>query len=109
MALLVLALGVSAGGFLAALSVGLGVFLGARATFNIMDFVGPRGLYQGTVGPLIPGSPFSLFASRNASFIVGQTRFPIERRAYELLQEGEVVLVEFFRFTRLPLTISRVQ
>ena len=89
-------------GIFRALLVGLTVFWLVRAMMATADMFVPRQFRVGELGPIGPRGVLSIFAVKPLIAPVAGYRFQFDLRLRERLNEGDVVLVEFMRWTKLP-------
>ncbi|MEX2598721.1 MAG: hypothetical protein WD533_03595, partial [Dehalococcoidia bacterium] len=95
------------------LSLVMYVFLAATVLFGIrmllgtMEFFGKHGFVPGKLGPLIKAPIYNILLPKPYITSVTWVRFPIDKAAYQQFQEGETVLIEHLRWSRLPVAIYR--
>ncbi len=97
----------SGGGTLAAVFVAATVFFSVRTVMSFTERFVPPQLRVGPFGPVRPRSPLSLLSHKPLVAYVARVRFQLDVRVAELLRDGDIVLVEFRRWTRLPVTWYR--
>jgi hypothetical protein len=95
------------GGTLAAIFVALTVFFAVRTVMSLSERFLPLQLRVGPYGPAGPRSPLSLLSHKPFVSYVAGVRFQLDAQVIELLRESDIVLVEFRRWTRLPVAWYR--
>ena len=86
----------------AAIFVSIAVFFLVRAIRSVTEKHIPRLLRVGKVGQIRPRGPFSFTATKPMTAPVAGLRFQMDAKLYGTLNEGDVVVVEFLRWSRLP-------
>ncbi len=112
-----LAFGAAAGALLLAAQVMLGqgvftaLFLVAMVLFFTRTVLGGlevfarHGFIPGTLGPLLKRARFNPLAPKPYVTHIGRVKFPIDKEAHERFKEGDTLLVEHLRWSRLPVAI----
>ena len=94
---------------LQALALGVMVFFLSRVFFNIMELFSPHGFFQGPLKDLHPQGPFSVLAPFRTFMVVGRAKFPVSAAVYRQFTAGETVLVEFLRWSKVPVAVYRTR
>ena len=97
----------SGGGLLAAFFVALTVFFLTRAIMAFAERFIPRAFRVGRLDHIGPRRVLSLLSHKPLVAHVAGVRFQLDARAAELLRPGDLLLVEFLRWTRLPVILYR--
>ena len=85
-----------------AIFVSIAVFFLVRAIRSVTEKQIPRLFRVGEVGQIRPRGPFSFTATKPMTAQVAGLRFQMDGKLYGTLNEGDVVVVEFLRWSRLP-------
>lgn len=93
----------SGGGLIAALFVAGTVFFFTRAIMALAERYTPRQFRVGHLDQIGQRSPISILSHKPFIAYVAGVRFQLDARAADLLNPGDVLLVEFLRWTRLPM------
>ncbi|MBM3939526.1 MAG: hypothetical protein FJ318_01260 [SAR202 cluster bacterium] len=91
------------------IGVAVAVFFGARAMVGVNDLLTPRGFYQGRLQKLYPVWAFNIYSPHRTFMVVGKGKFPIARSVYEQFREGDLLLVEFLRWSKLPIALYKAR
>lgn len=95
--------------FLQAAAAGTFVFFTSRVTFNLMELFSPHAFFQGPLKDLHRHSPYNILAPFRWFMVVGRAKFPIHASVYGQFQPGDAVLVEFLRWTKVPVAIYKAE
>lgn len=93
--------------FLQAAAAGAFVFFGSRVTFNVVELITPHGFFQGPLKELRAYPPYNVLPPFRWFMVVGRAKFPVHARIYSQFEQGDLLLVEFLRSTRLPVAIYK--
>ena len=89
------------------ISLFLGVYFFVRVFFGTIETFMKHRFSPGKLGVLVPRGPFNIGAMKPAYAIVGRGKFPMDIELYSQFNEGETLLVEHLRWSRLPVAIYR--
>jgi hypothetical protein len=89
--------------------VALAVFFMARLVFAALDLFMGHYFYNGTVGLLSLRSPMNILAVKEAWVEIGSIKFPMDQETYRVLNQGQRLLVEYLRWSRLPVALYKVE
>lgn len=89
------------------------IFLFATVYFFVRSFFGTTEVFMkhrfspGRLGEIIPRSKFNIIAMKPAVAWVGPARYPIDIQVYSQFTPGDTLLVEYMRWSRVPVAIYR--
>ena len=89
------------------------LFLIGTVLFFTRGILGKWEMYQrhgfvpGKLGPLVKRPPVNVLLPKPYLTTVGIVRFPIDKETHDQFREGETLLVEHLRWSRLPVAIYR--
>ena len=70
-------------------------------------FLGRHGFVPGRLGPVYRRSPYNPFPPKRYITNLGVVRFPIDLETYRRFEEGDTLLFEHLRWSRLPVAIYK--
>lgn len=85
----------------------LGVYFFVRVFFGTTETFMKHRFVPGKLGVLVPRGQFNIAAMKPAYAWVGRGKFPMDIELYSQFAEGETLLVEHLRWSRLPVAIYR--
>jgi hypothetical protein len=85
----------------------LGVYFFVRVFFGTVETFMKHRFVPGKLGVLIPRGQFNVGAMKPAYAYIGRAKFPMDIELYSQFSEGETLLVEHLRWSRLPIAIYR--
>jgi hypothetical protein len=85
----------------------LGVYFFVRVFFGTIETFMKHRFVPGKLGVLIPRGQFNVGAMKPAYAYIGRAKFPMDIELYSQFSEGETLLVEHLRWSRLPIAIYR--
>ena len=89
------------------LALFLGVYFFVRVLFATAETFMKHRFVPGKLGMLVLRGQFNIAAMKPAYAMVGRVKFPMDIELYSQFSEGETLLVEHLRWSRLPVAIYR--
>ncbi len=86
--------------------IGLVLFL-TRVVLGGLEMYARHVFVPGPLGPLIKRASYNLIAPKPYMALVGAVKFPMDRETHAQFVEGDTLLVEHLRWSRLPVAIYR--
>ena len=100
-------------GFALALSFVAYLFLFATVYFMVRSFFGTAEVFMkhrfspGKLGDLVPRSKINVTSMKPAIVWIGVVRYPFDEETYRKFTPGDTLLVEYMRWSRIPVAIYR--
>ncbi len=110
MALLVVTqiFGVAVGGLtLSSLFLVVAALFFTRAALGGWELYIRHGFVPGRLGPIYPRSAWNPLPPKRYLTSLGRVRFPIDLSTYQQFKEGDTLLIEHLRWSRLPVAIYK--
>lgn len=83
------------------------VYFMVRSVFGTMEVFMKHRFSPGKLGDLVPRPKYNIIAMKPAIVWIGPTRYPFDEKTYRQFNRGDTLLVEYFRWSRLPVAIYR--
>jgi hypothetical protein len=83
------------------------VYFLVRAFFGIMEIFMKHRFSPGKLGAFIPVPWWNIATMKRGIVWIGRTKYPMDIKTYSQFTEGETLLVEYLRWSRLPVAIYR--
>lgn len=84
--------------------IGLVLFM-TRVILGVLEMYARHVFISGVLGPLVKRAPYNIIAPLGHAAMVGRVKFPMGRETHSHFQEGETLLVEHLRWSRIPVAI----
>ncbi len=92
---------------LAFASLAIGIYFMVRGLFGTLETFMKHRFVPGKLGVIIPRAWFNVAAMKPACAFIGSVKFPVDVALYSEFREGETLLIEHLRWSRLPVAIYR--
>ena len=86
--------------------IGLVLFM-TRVILGVLEIYARHVFVPGVLGPLTKRAPYNIIAPKQYMALVGRIRFPMDQETHAHFNEGDTLLVEHLRWSRLPVAIYR--
>jgi hypothetical protein len=85
----------------------VGIFFLIRALLGTAETFMNHRFSPGKLGAIVPRPWYAVTALKPAFAFVGNVKFPMDMEVYSQFNEGETLLIEYFKWSRLPVAIYR--
>jgi hypothetical protein len=85
----------------------IGIYFIVRALFGTTETFMKHRFVPGKLGVIVPRGRYNVTALKPAITYVGSVKFPIDLDVYSQFREGETLLIEYLKWSRLPVAIYR--
>lgn len=85
----------------------VGIFFLIRALLGTAETFMKHRFSPGKLGDIVPRPWFAVTALKPAFAFVGRVKFPMDLQLYSQFGAGETLLVEYLKWSRLPVAIYR--
>jgi len=79
----------------------------ARALLSGFELYARHGFVPGRLGPLVGRRRFNPLPPKPYVTTLGRVRFPIDLETYQQFEQGDTLLIEHLRWSRLPVAIYK--
>jgi hypothetical protein len=85
----------------------VGIYFLIRALFGTTETFMKHRFVPGKLGMIVARGRFNVTALKPAYVFVGSVKFPIDVATYSQFKQGETLLIEYLKWSRLPVAIYR--
>lgn len=85
----------------------IGMYFLVRALFGTAETFMKHRFVPGKLGTIVPRGKLNITALKPAYAYVGVVKFPVDLELYSQFQQGETLLIEYLRWSRMPVAIYR--
>ena len=85
----------------------VGIYFLIRALFGTTETFMKHRFVPGKLGTIVSRGRYNVTAMKPAYAFVGSVKFPMDVELYSQFREGETLLVEYLKWSRLPVAIYR--
>lgn len=85
----------------------VGIFFLIRALLGAAETFMKHRFSPGKLGAIVPRPWYAVTALKPAFALVGSVKFPLDLEVYSQFKEGDTLLIEYFKWSRLPVAIYR--
>ena len=78
-----------------------------RTLLGGFELYARHGFVPGRLGPIARRHPFNPLPPKPYVTALGRVRFPIDLSTYRMFEEGDTLLIEHLRWSRLPVAIYK--
>ena len=85
----------------------VGIYFLVRALFGTAEMFTKHRFVPGKLGAIVSRGRFNITAMKPAYVFVGTVKFPMDIDLYSKFREGDTLLIEHLKWSRLPIAIYR--
>lgn len=85
----------------------VGIYFLIRALFGTTETFMKHRFVPGKLGMIVPRGRYNITALKPAYAFVGSVKFPMDLALYSQFSQGETLLIEYLKWSRLPVAIYR--